>query len=177
MKSIGAERSENFEDVIFKDSKLRFPDNDFMQRSCDYLGKGCYYKSLQQVEKSFPRKQLLLLPFDELKKNPVNLANKVFDFMELKNVKVDPNSERNKSRKIKYIWLASFFGGHNKSLIKKLFSNILPREIKSKIIRNIKSFNKTEKLIPKIDPKVREKLAKYYIEQNKLLFENYGFRY
>ncbi len=176
MKSVGAERAEKFEDIMDEDVNERFPGNDFMIRSCDYLKRGMYHHYLQQLETVFDREQILVLDFRLLKKDGVAFCNEIFKFAGIEEFDIE-NSVRNKSSKIKYVWIASFFGGHNKNFIKKFFSNLLPPQVRLKVKSTIKTWNKTNEPIPKIRPELREELTQRFVEDNELLYRDYGIKF
>jgi len=176
MKSIGAERAERFEDIMDMDVKERFPGDAFMIRSCDYLNRGRYHHYLQQLEEVFDRDQVLVMDFNELKKDGAGFCNKIFSFAGLTAFDVN-NKIRNKSAQIKYVWLASFFGGHNNNIIKRILSNILPPSVRLKGKTLIKSWNKTDSPIPKLDPATKKKLSERFVEQNELLYRDYGIKF
>lgn len=177
MKSIGAEQANNFGDIIFKNSTDRFPNEEFMQRSCDYLGKGMYFNNLQVVEKYFRREQILILSFDDLKNDPNKVSNQIFSFMDLKYYEVNTSTDRNVSRQIKYKWLANIFNGRNQNKVKKTISHFLSPELKFTIKQKVKQLNKSDKAIPPLDTDLKEKLIKYFDKQNQLLAQKYNIKF
>lgn len=176
MKSIGAERAEKFEDIMDLDVKERFPDDAFMIRSCDYLNRGRYHHYLQQLEEVFDRDQVLVMDFRDLKKDGVAFCNRIFSFAGVKAFDVD-NTIRNKSSQIRYVWIASFFGGHNNNFIKRILSNILPPSIRLKAKNRIKWWNRADTPIPKLNPETKKELSKRFVEQNELLDRDYGIKF
>ena len=65
----------------------------FLQFS--YLRHGLYAKNLTPWLELFPKKQFLFLSTDELKSNPQQIIDKIFDFLNLKSIKIHPIENKN----------------------------------------------------------------------------------
>ncbi len=176
MKSIGAERAERFEDIYKTSSAERFPGNDFMIRSCDYVQRGNYYDYLQTVEKYFDRKQIKVINFNDFKKDAVAVCENIFQFAELKPFQVK-NEIKNKSKQIKYVWLASLFGVHSRGKFKDVVSRIVSPEMRLKVKTFVERINMKDLKIPKMDPQIKEELNSYYQDANRKLQEEYKIEF
>jgi len=133
--------SRNYETMSFEDaikneeSRLegeeeKMIDNSHYQsyshRHHSYLKRGRYYQNIKKWLEYFPKNQFLILTTEELKVNPNETMNRVFDFLELSSyeikeipkVKVGTYTENmNKETRSK---LEEYFKPHNEELYKFL---------------------------------------------------------
>lgn len=59
---------------------------DKSNRNFLYLDFGFYYKQISRYRTLFSDEQILIIPFDELKANPLNVMSKAFTFLKVKNI-------------------------------------------------------------------------------------------
>ena len=69
-------RYKNFEDTIKKDK--------------DFVERGFYYKQLKKYFELFPRERILILFFEDIKKNPVEFIHKIYKFLGLQDTNFIP---------------------------------------------------------------------------------------
>lgn len=55
------------------------------------IKKGCYYSGLKKYFEIFPKEKILVLLYDDLKKNPINFVSKVYEFLEVDSNFIPPN--------------------------------------------------------------------------------------
>lgn len=142
-----------------------------------YKERGMYHKQLNPYFKLFPRKNIKVILFDDIKKNPKKLIKDIYKFL-----KVDANfvpsnlSPEGVVKQTKYTYLRKYINSlrafYNYLESKKIgrILSFIKRKIKlneffeylNRI--NTKKFNK-----PKLDPKLKNKLKKIYASDiNKL---------
>jgi len=123
------------------------------------IDEGFYYNLLNRYYKFFTKEQILILLFDDLRNDPINLLRKIYSFLEVDVTFNSPvldqkiNASSSKHGKFKFLYfLYRFFMKLNLFNVAKLFDKI-----------NIKP-------IEKIDPDMRKWLTEYvYLEQIELL--------
>lgn len=95
-----------------------------------YLQKGLYYKQISKLLKYFPKQNLCIILLEDLENNPDHVYSKMYEFLEVKNIKV------NYEKKLKGIYT------------NKEKNNALTRELRDKMINFYKSdVEKLEKLL------------------------------
>ncbi len=171
MKSRGAEPAKRFKDIVYLDVKNRFPNDEFRQRNCDYIGKGFYYKWLNQLHDIFPKEQILLINFDEFKQNPQRQLDRMFEFIGLDGFEIN-NNVANKTYMPKSEALAKVYS--RQTWYRSLVGKIVPLEMKTKIRKALVRLNKTEKKIPPLEESLRNDLKLKFKEDNQKLAEKYG---
>lgn len=60
------------------------------KKNTAFLEEGCYYKQLKPYFQLFPKKNILILLFDDLKKDPIKFIKNIYKFLELKNLDFIP---------------------------------------------------------------------------------------
>ena len=75
-----------FEEAIKKEEERLSDGTIFSKQHYSYKDRGKYIEQIKRFMKYFSKDQILILLNDDLKKNPVNVMRKVFEFLE-----VDPN--------------------------------------------------------------------------------------
>ncbi len=126
-----------------------------------------YYMQLQQYVAEFAEKNILVVDFDELKKDPISLSNKVFDFVGAGKFKINLklSAYQNKTQPVnrKKMKIDLFFdrmGLYRIELLKKVLKKIL-----------IISFPSRQKLLSEKESKFIKKELQQDMSQ---LYEHYG---
>ncbi|TFF90862.1 MAG: hypothetical protein EU548_00850 [Promethearchaeota archaeon] len=73
----------NFEETIRKDK--------------DILKRGFYFQQLKPYFKLFPKENILILFFEDIKKDPIKFVQKIYEFLELKDTNFIPSLVNRKS--------------------------------------------------------------------------------
>lgn len=111
-----------------------------------------YFMQLQEFDKVFSRKDILVVDFDYLKSNPINLCNDIFKFIGAKAVaiEVDERAVSNKTVVVnrKQVFIKSKLSGIN---------NLIPRSIKNRLQGVLDVFLPRNKKLLTNDQKVRIK--------------------
>ncbi len=132
------------------------------------LGAGLYYKHLSRFLKYFPKEQIRVLFYEDLKKDSVGLYLDVLDFLgvdnyvpESINQKSNVTSEFHSHRLISVVTRFDIFLREHPKL--KAVNNVLRSPIIHKQIKKITKFNrKSVKEKPDIAPDEIKKLKDYY---------------
>lgn len=154
-----------------------------------YIEHGLYYKQLMDCFEIFPREQVLVLDFEDLKKEPENVLNKAYKFLAVSegfetklNVKNVTGSVRSSfinnlltdSKLLKYpVKLASIFGmtPRKRKMIKQRLMDINTSKLN---VKNAESFEADRRLIS-------EKLASLFLPDaqklDQLLGTNFSMRW
>ena len=91
-----------------------------------YLAKGVYVDQLENWFRYYNKKQFLILTTDDLRKNPQQILNQIFDFLGLPPFKVENSKDRNvgnykeKMNEDTRKFLIEYFKPHNERLSKLL---------------------------------------------------------
>ncbi len=121
--SVRDDEKQSFEEVIKKEMKQG---KNFKTKAYglqNYLARGIYVNQLEKWYKLFPKKNILVISTDELKKDPENTLNSMFQFLDIPKYKVknlkkhnkeNYKSMNNETRK----FLVDFFKEDNKKLFK-----------------------------------------------------------
>lgn len=137
----------------------------------DFLNKAKFGGQLKKFYDFFPKEQIKVILFEDLKQDPEKIFGEVLDFIDVEkfsppslNKKVNVAKESNS--KILNVFLLLFF-----KLLKKLnlsadIRNILSKEPLNTIFTKL---TKKDYNYPKISDEAREQLKKYYIDDIDLL--------
>ena len=121
-----------------------------------YIELGKYEEQIKRFTKIFPKEQILLLNFDDLKKNNKKLIRRVFNFLNIdQNVKIDLDEIHNKSKVPKN----NFVKGIMK--IRPLRKILRKMPNKFKLYFENRFFS--DKNNPKLTEEDREFMNKYYL--------------
>lgn len=121
-----------------------------------YLEHGYYYDQIKRYMDLFPKEQLLILLFDEIKKDPAEVMRRVFTFLG-----VDPDFKpatevvHNKTV-IPRGPVARFILGKQKLI--SMFGQAIPKDFRQKVYESL--FTSTG--LPPFRPATRELLIQYY---------------
>jgi len=148
-----------------------------------YLRRGKYYTNLKRFIKLFPKKNILILIYEDIEKNPLKFIQQIYDFLGVNPNYIPPSIDKkiNTSPLNKKLL---FFPFLNKII------NFIRKKVKNKINSTIKKIIKRTKITKALDltlklnkkrlftkkePKppmrqeIRERLYKYYKEEIKNL--------
>lgn len=146
-----------FTDEVIKDFQA---DNKGWGITNQYIELGLYYSQVKRYIEQFPKEQIHIMYFDDLKKDSKKVYTKLFEFLNLNYDDYDFSILETKQNKAKlpkrYFKLINDFLA--KSGIKNIVLNLLGKDIKSKI----KNFIYTDKNIPKLSSPDREALSIYF---------------
>ena len=102
----------SFEDCVKDEKPIK--NRTFFNMTTQYLQRGLYYKQLKELERWFPKQNILILISEELDKNPDQEYRKVYDFLNVKYIKKDylrihESKNKEKLDKKTYDSLKSYF--------------------------------------------------------------------
>lgn len=123
--------------------------------SHQYHELGHYYRQIRQYYEVFPAQQIKVLFFEDLKNNPKEFLNELFDFLELERIEVDTEkrlNEAGKPRLGKLNYLLTQLG------IIAFFKKLFPKSIRQQLAKLMY----TRKGLPTLQDSERAHLFKYY---------------
>lgn len=144
-----------------------------------FLKFGLYYDALLEITKYFPKEQIKLIHYSELKKDTKKVCEEIFNWLNVDDNFV-PNVDQihNVSKAAKSATLGSIihFLRSEKNIFKKMAKTVLPARMFTKIGNRIIESNKsTQPLEIHITDDQYQILKKYYQESNKLLQSEFNF--
>jgi hypothetical protein len=153
--------------------------------SKDYLlvEKGFYFKQLKEYFNLFPKENILILLYGDIKKNPKEIIRKIYSFLGVKNISFVPKSLNKKvlkssrlSTEAKFPFLNSFFYrvkiflsriSFLRNILDSGFFHSLGRFL---IMKNKKTIPSEKNIsFPPLSEKTKEKLTEIYKEDIKKL--------
>jgi len=126
-----------------------------------YLEQSMYYKQVKVYYDIFPKENILVLFFDDLKKDPSLFMKEIFEF-----IGVSPMVEGidfkvyNKTGMPKSRLLHNFL--YSKKFFKKLLGFFIPEQFKIHIFKTIYELNMDYTAKPKLSEETRKKLKEYF---------------
>ncbi|HEX5150806.1 MAG TPA: sulfotransferase [Parafilimonas sp.] len=163
------------EDFVFSKSNSNFT----------YIEHGFYYKQLKKLFEIFPPQQVLILEFDDLKKQPEILLKEVYNFLEVTDNFYPKLIARNVTGQVKNQWMQKVLtssSAFRRSLIKYTVGLGMSPE-KRKLIRyklielNTKKLSRPQALPIETDRKIRSELTKLFLHDVIKLDELLGTQY
>lgn len=172
--------TEPFEKAIELEDE-RMQSNDFRIKSdLAYLNHGLYGQQLQHIYNIFPRNQVLVLLYDDLKIRPEEITRKAYSFL---GVSVDFIPEfvvKNKTGTIRSPWFQKVIFGKNRlrTFLVSCINPIFPLHKRTKLRLKLREWNtNTESdLDENLSEDTLEKLRGYFEEDINLLEELTGFK-
>ena len=148
------------------------PFREALEADSYYLRTSCYYDQLELYRRYFSREQILVLKFEDLVGDPSGTVARCFSFLSL-DAPSSINVDQGKNRSFTYPAGLSHI---NKALstvgglgrVTKLLRPVMPSRLKSWL------FGSVAKRVPPISPVDRQFLAKFFVERNTRLGEEYG---
>lgn len=117
----------------FVERQMHVQVEDITQNGFYPLQRGMYFEHIKSVLKYFPKENLKVIVSEELKKDPTNQYNSIFDFLQISrtnNIKFNPGvhkrSYKDTIKKEDFLFLKDFFSSHNQN-----FYEFMGREIPS----------------------------------------------
>ncbi|PDV98289.1 hypothetical protein A9Q02_22410 [Candidatus Chloroploca asiatica] len=129
-----------------------------------YLGAAWYVERLQDWLARFPRQQLHISLYDDLKDDPVTFVRKVYAFLEVDD-SFTPNVSQiyNQGAGIRSTSVNQFVRQNNR--VKQWIRPWLPRPLRQKITRWLTNLNQVP--LPPLDPQLRRELT--MLQRNDIL--------
>lgn len=168
-RSRGYEPETDFLRAAFGRPRDYFSDP-FRQRSTDYVARGFYFDHLQVLEKIFPREQICLVAFEDLKKDPQRICDEVFRFLGLAPHPVVSSAENKTS-------LPRFHGLSRALFLLKPLKRFLPESWRKFLKIRLKRLNRSAKPTPAMPDEIRRRLEDIFREKNQQLYAEYGIDY
>jgi len=158
--------SRSFEQAI--EDELRgyhYEPRDGAQR--DYLAHGHYARQLRAVFRYFPREQVKVMLFEDLKREPLQVLDNLFSWLGIEQGFVPDMSIKNKTRgRVRYKWLARLtVGSPNSSTIRSMGKVILPYPLRTAIRRRLAEWNRVPAPKPEFPDVLRQRLREYYRDE------------
>jgi len=164
-----------------EEALLYQPQNDLafskMNNDITYIEHGLYYRQIKVCLDYFPKKQLLVLDYDELLTQPENLVKKVFSFLGVDESFKAEFASRNITGEIKNQWLQEKLIKQSKlkKFVVKYFIDFwMPRSKRKTLKKKLFEMNTGKKETNENLQKIKEQLAQYFIEDAKKLDELLG---
>jgi hypothetical protein len=107
-----------------------------------YIDLSLYSEQIMRYIKIFPKKQLLFLHFEDIKGNPNTVTSNLFDFIGVKNIKIENKNSFNTTKEPKNIFaqilysLKWLFPRNLKELVPPSYLNLFFKPISKGIISN-----------------------------------------
>ena len=151
-----------------------------------YIEHGLYYRQIKSCLEYFPKKQLLVLDYNDLVKQPESLTKKIFSFLDVDASFKPDLTPKNVTGEIKNQWLQEKLIRQNKlkKFIVKYFVNFWMPRSKRKLLKKkmfeMNTGNKhakneeVKKELPENIQHIKEQLTRYFIEDAKQLDELLG---
>lgn len=171
--------TETFEKAIEQeDERMQSPD--FAVRSdLAYLNHGLYGKQLQEIYEVFPKNQVLVLLYDELKNNPLLLTKRVFEFLEVDEGFVPEFIIKNQTGTVRSQRIQKAFFGESglRKFLVSCINPVFPLHQRTRLRLKLREWN-TNAVIEtntEVDVHIRSRLQTFFNEDINLLEELTGF--
>ena len=153
----------SFEEALKKDKKE------------NYLEQGFYYRNLQFYLKYFNRDKILVLIYEDIKKNPLKFMQKIYDFLDVDSLFISSmlNRKINIARAPKFVFIDRIIFHIAKSLRKAGLHKVVWCIKKINLPTLIRKINTKKKEI-KLDEKTRHELKNLYEEDIRKLSKMIG---
>jgi len=148
-----------------------------LSENSDYVRKGLYCKQLKDYLKHFPKKNILILIYEDIKKDPVGFVQKIYTFLGVNSNFVPEDVYKKKNytvgNKMLFPSVGRFFAFLRESIRRnKKIYGFLKRKGGGRIAELILSLNARKKYFssskplkkPFLNKKIRNKLASFYKE-------------
>jgi len=169
---------ESFESALDREKEVLKSGNFEQRANFTYISHGYYYEQLIPFTKIFSNDQLLILFFDDFKKDTKNVLKQIYEFLgidkcypdELIGKKFNVGS---KSR-IQSITNLIYRDHLLKNIYKSLISETIRQFISKSVFRRIRDLNMSPYSYPPIKPATREALQTIYQKPNEKLGDFLG---
>lgn len=166
----------SFEEAIEKEEERLSKGGFFEKMHYSYVSRGFYLKQIKRFLPYVRKSQMLFLLTEELKKDPVNILKKIFEFLNVSSDFVPPNINirYHKATVPRSVTLLRMMKSKNK-IKKAVIRFLIPSSrIRRSIYEFIDKLNQTERINIILKENTRRKLAKIYENENKNLSEFLG---
>lgn len=131
-----------------------------------FISMGLYAVFVENIYSIFPKNQLRIILFEELKNNPGKICREIFEWMDLDSSFVpDTSVVHNKTAKTKNQVVAKIIEKlrNNENAFKQIAKSILPSKTFVRLGNAVMEMNKSKsKLIPPLENYVREQYEEIY---------------
>ena len=135
----------------------------------DYTGHGLYVQQLLRIFRYYPREQVKVVIFEELKDRPREILADIFRFLAVDDTFLPDMTIQNKTRGgQRFACLAPFLYGASSfdSLIRRVIRKLIPFKYRTAIRRFLVEFNRVPAKKPDFPALVRDILRQYYKKWN-----------
>lgn len=138
--------------------------------ACQYIRLGLYHEQVKRYFDIFPKSQIKVLLFDNLKTDTNSVIQDIFEFLEIQPdiACIDHNKKYNKAQLPKYTWVNGLFRGINAMKKVGIFIKIM-NMIPEKITKRLKSLLMSSDTLPRLSSNDREALLPYFSDDIKKL--------
>jgi len=120
-----------------------------------YIELGLYYQQVKRYFDIFPREQLLVLLFDDMKTNPKLFYKTIYSFLNIEYMKMNTTQKHNQASILKYPYI--------NLIVKKFKLNLIASKLLPfNVIKFFKNILLTNESLPKLTTKEREELLEYF---------------
>ena len=159
----GWENLKTFEEAIEAEPK-RLKEDPFKWRHCAYLERGKYIKYIKKLQNYYPKENIHIFFFEELKKNPLDIYKKTLEILNIPFHEIKFKRKHNQAAIARFEFLARIINKEN--YLTKVGNIMLPRNIRKKTKLFIEQLNKKQAQIPEINTKTKEFLKDFYKNYN-----------
>ncbi len=152
-------------DSVYRKSFIGAIENDQKQkekgwgRNHLYIELGLYYEQVKRYLDIFPREQILILLYDDLKKDQLAFFDKIFKFLNVQPINIDTSKKHNTASIPKYPFVNSIL---KKMKLNEFVSSIFPKTLSKKI----KSVFMKSSGLPKLTQSDRKFIINQYFKKD-----------
>lgn len=161
-RKMGWEPWDSFESCFEKNENSRFNGNKIAIRSCDYIGRGLYFKNLLDIYSVFPKENVHLFLFEEIINDLNNFLMKITFILNLPSYDFNTKLIYNKKSDVKFRWLSQLLApgkvGSLKNLIPFKYRMIIRKFIRENNVSKLKNVHS------KLDLDTRTKMIPRFID-------------
>lgn len=184
LKSLGSER-DDLKTAILKNHKKDPSVKDLLPELIvkNYYQYSLYGKWLKKIYAHFDKKNIKIILFENLKKEPLETLNDCFQFLNIKQLQELPEITSNKTVKVRFpqfyrkVRIFAFNKSKLRDVVKHFFPVKFRRKYKKKITEILLSILKTNKPLTQITQENRTWLCQLYKEDIKLLKQVTGLKF
>ena len=150
-----------FEEAMKQDMES-IPQKDPGKGSCSYFWMGCYERYLRPWYDSFPKRNLLVILFEELRDQPSDVLSRIYRFLDVAEINPSRESRReNPGKYFRYPWMRYFYTSFPK---KELVLRALPDKYRNQF-RSLRDKACFENERPTMSHCMESRLAEAYDEE------------
>ena len=159
-----------FDPHFFQDLLKASPEDNGLHRIM--LGYGDYARHLRAVYELFPKDQVHVLRFEDLKRDPQAVCDRLFDALGVERwVLKGRDRVHNETRMARSPWLTSLIGWlrNERNPLKRFFRRLVPYKSYSRLGDRVRDLNRSNKAFPPLDEGTKRLLAEHYREADAAL--------